>query len=212
MFNPKIQSFISSSGESVAKARVSQIYAKVDGLSGVSPALDPENVQSFSQTLEETRSQGVFDIKKVDPPPFYKIGTFGDLSSNATLSTKEQFKEYATKVASRYGVDDKLVHAVIQQESGFNSKAKSHVGAVGLMQLMPATAKEMGVSDVYNPKENIEGGVKYLSKMLKEFNGNKILALADYNAGPNAVKKYNAVPPYKETQNYVRTILANYLT
>ena len=79
------------------------------------------------------------------------------------------------------------------------------------MQLMPATAKGLGVTDPMDVRQNIEGGVKYVKSMLNRFNGNVILALAAYNAGPNAVKKYDGVPPYKETQNYVRSILANYL-
>ena len=105
----------------------------------------------------------------------------------------------------------KLIKALVQQDSGYNPNAKSKAGALGLMQLMPATAEGLGVKDPMDPQQNIEGGVKYVKSMLDRFNGNIILALAAYNAGPNAVKKYDGVPPYKETQNYVRNILKNYL-
>ena len=124
---------------------------------------------------------------------------------------KAQILSMIDKVAQKHGVDEKLVRALVRQESGFNPNATSHCGAQGLMQLMPATAKGLGVKDAYNPVQNVEGGVKYLKNLLNKYNGNVILALAAYNAGPGAVDKYDGVPPYKETQNYVKSILANYL-
>lgn len=108
------------------------------------------------------------------------------------------------------GVDPRFIHAVIQQESRYQTGALSHAGAQGLMQLMPATAKRFGCDDVTDPESNIKAGTKYLKWLLKRFEGNVELALAGYNAGEGAVDKYKGIPPYKETQNYVVKIVANY--
>lgn len=133
------------------------------------------------------------------------------ISQGSPTASRTQLLGMIEQIAEKHGVDEKLVKALIRQESGFNPNAKSKSGAMGLMQLMPQTAKHLGVSDPYNPVQNVEGGVKYLKSMLNKYNGNIILALAAYNAGPGAVDKYSGVPPYKETQNYVKNILANYL-
>jgi len=125
--------------------------------------------------------------------------------------SKGQIEQLVNKSAEKYNIDPKLVMALIKQESGFNTTAISKAGAIGLMQLMPTTAKTLGVSNPYSPEQNIEGGVKHLKNMLNKYNGNLILALAAYNAGGGAVDKYGGVPPYKETQNYVKKILSNYL-
>jgi hypothetical protein len=122
---------------------------------------------------------------------------------------KEEIVQYAVESATKQGVDPALVLSVIQAESNFNPKAVSKVGARGLMQLMPATAKGLGVKDSFDYRQNIDGGVKYLSSMLKRFDNNPRLAVAAYNAGPGAVQKYGGVPPYKETTNYVNKILGS---
>ena len=108
--------------------------------------------------------------------------------------------------------DEDFVKAVINQESGFNPNATSHCGAMGLMQLMPSTAQGLGVTNAYDAEQNIEGGTKYLKGLMDRFGNDKSLALAAYNAGPNAVKKYGGIPPYAETKNYVKSVLSKYDT
>jgi soluble lytic murein transglycosylase-like protein len=112
------------------------------------------------------------------------------------------------QLAGAYGISPALVEAVVLQESGGYSGAKSSAGAMGLMQLMPSTAAALGVSNAYDPVQNLKGGITYLLEMLQRFHGNVALALAAYNAGPGAVEKYGGVPPYQQTQRYVRNIMA----
>lgn len=115
-----------------------------------------------------------------------------------------QYLQMAREAARRHSVPEDLFLRLVQQESGWNPHAKSHKGAMGLAQLMPATARSLGVNPK-DPYQNLDGGARYLSKQYREFRSWR-LALAAYNAGPDAVKKYGGVPPYKETQNYVKII------
>jgi len=123
------------------------------------------------------------------------------------VSGPSKYADIVSEMSDKYNVPEKLIYSVIKTESGFNEKAVSPSGATGLMQLMPKTASWLGVKDAFDPKQNIEGGVKYLSMMMDKYDGDLRLSLAAYNAGPGNVDKYGGVPPFKETQNYIKKIL-----
>ncbi len=131
--------------------------------------------------------------------------------SKAELKKRErQYDRNIQQLSALHGISPYLIKSVIAIESCFDSQAVSTAGAQGLMQLMPATAKDLGVRDSFNPNQNLSGGVSYLRLMLDKYQQNEKLALAAYNAGPHAVDKYNGIPPYKETQAYVKKVLKRY--
>lgn len=164
------------------------------------------NIQgkSFDEVLDEvTSNTALFEVDE---------STVLNLYDNSILKMSgtdaDRIKIAISTASKKYNIDENLIKAVIQQESDYNQYCVSSAGAVGLMQLMPVTAETVGVTDRYDIEQNIDGGTHYLRKMLDRFNGDLELALAGYNAGPNAVAKYGGIPPYKETQNYVPKVLS----
>jgi soluble lytic murein transglycosylase-like protein len=133
-----------------------------------------------------------------------------DSKARVTTRMPAYLSSLIEEAASREGVDPRLVAAVAARESAYDPNAVSGAGAGGIMQLMPATARFLGIGDLFDPRENIFGGTRYLRTLLDTFGGDLDLALAAYNAGPGAVQRYNGVPPYRETQQYVRVVRAAY--
>jgi soluble lytic murein transglycosylase-like protein len=177
--------------------------AGTDGL----PVLDPSRLggTSFGALVQAAlASQGVQPATDADG-----IGLAQAPNAPAPVAP-EEIDRLVSANAATWNVDPSLIKAIIANESGFNANATSNVGARGLMQLMPGTASGLGVTDAYDPAQNVWGGTRYIRGLLDRFGGNTELAVAAYNAGPGAVEKYNGVPPYAETQNYVQNVLASF--
>ena len=155
--------------------------------------------------------EALLTLKSMRPVAYTPFGS-AVYNSTATLSlpVPAYLSALCSEAGRTHGVDPRLIAAVARRESAFNPRAVSAVGAGGLMQLMPATARYLGINDVFDARQNIDGGARYLRTLLDTFHGDLDLTLAAYNAGPGAVAKYKGVPPYRETQAYVRSIRANY--
>lgn len=177
------------------------------------PTNQPARTKQSSRMTSMEVSEGLADRETAESTPArgpsMTMGTVAGMRGFTTGSSLHD--QYIVESSRKYGIDPLLIYAQMHQESAFRIKATSHKGASGLMQLMPATARRLGVTNIYDPKQNIEGGVKYMRILLDMFNQDVTLALAGYNAGEGAVIKYGRnVPPFAETREYVRRISARY--
>jgi soluble lytic murein transglycosylase-like protein len=182
---------------SAVASRISQITGAPVQLPGMPQQQDAPSfsAQLQAQMAQQDLGEGTSDAAAPDAP---------------AMVPPAQIDALVNDNAQSQNVDPALIKAIIANESGFNANATSNVGAQGLMQLMPSTAAGLGVANAYDPAQNVAGGTKYIKGLLDRFNGDVPLAVAAYNAGPNAVEKYGGVPPYAETQNYVQNVLASY--
>ncbi len=164
------------------------------------------NFDKFTKKVKVTYYK---DSKMYDGSSDNSSSNYGS-SSASSSGSRNSYDSYIRASAQRHGVDPGLIKAMMHSESAFNPNARSPVGAQGLMQLMPATARRFKVSNPWNPADNIEGSAKYIAWLMKRFNNNVEFAVAGYNAGEGNVDKYNGIPPFKETRNYVKNVMSRY--
>lgn len=168
------------------------------------------SITAWADVYRYVDKNGVWHFTNIKTDKRYTI-----FIRSARKTPAEYIKEYGSiisQASKRFGIDAHFIRAIIKAESGFDHKATSSKGAQGLMQLMPGTADDMAVEDPFDPEENIFGGTRYFSLLLKRFKNDKILALAAYNAGPEAVESYNGVPPFPETKTFVKKVMDYYET
>ena len=194
-----------------------RIFERIDELNGSFSGMSPRHARrergEFAAAMTEARQAGMATPDPMAGKPMKTLagGLIAPGSGRTTADVSKDPEQYITlidKYATKYNIDPALVKQVIAVESGYDDRSVSDKGAIGLMQLMPETARELGVTNPFDPEENISGGTRYLAQLLKQNGGNLRLALASYNAGPGAVRQFGGVPPYPETQTFVRKVLS----
>ncbi len=207
--NALLQSLLTTN----SSASTSDLMGSTDPLASFISALSsPSSGTGTSDTLAMLLSADMSgNVDTLSNVPLNTVSPTFPSATTLTSTTQAQPTNIIgliDKMAPQYNLNPSLVNAVVNQESGYNPSATSSAGAMGLMQLMPATANGLGVTNAYDPVQNLQGGMAYLRQLLTRYHNNTALALAAYNAGPSAVDAYHGIPPYEQTQNYVSSILA----
>lgn len=214
----------SSTGDSTFSNLINELLGSytndIESLGSVASTISDSDKQTVASYIQSLTLNGNAQVPQNVLDAITSWTNANSTSSTVSSSTvqagpttiQHNYEEIVKRASEKYGVPEKLITSVIKHESNFKNSVVSSAGAVGLMQLMPATAKYVGVTDRTDPEQNIMGGTKYLSMMLKKYDGDINLALAAYNAGPGNVDKYGGIPPFKETQNYLKKVLGTYQT